>query len=72
LIPLDLDTDEPHNCPVWIRQQEQLQKQTRRYRECRKGCGELIYFADNEYGRTESGKWVPLDKETGEAHQCPQ
>jgi hypothetical protein len=47
---------------------EQLhQHQERRYHQCRKGCGQVIYFDANS--KTESGKWFPLGKETGESHQ---
>src|ERR1051326_5248811 len=76
-IPLDLDTDEPHDCPVrrdqpqtQLQGQEQTQQmqQQRRYLQCNKGCGEEIYFDQNK--RTESGKWIPLDKQTGLPHQC--
>ena len=67
-IPLDVDTDEPHDCPVWRSQKEQRRQSQRRYYSCRKGCGQFIYFDQNE--RSESGKYIPLDKETGESHQC--
>ena len=50
-------------------QQEQQQKQ-RRYYSCNKGCGQLIYFDSNN--KSQSGKWIPLDKDTGLRHQCPQ
>jgi hypothetical protein len=81
-IPLDAETNEPHNCPVWrsqqqehqqqSQQQQQQQQQTqRKYYSCRRGCGQLIYFdTNNENGLTESGKWIPLSKETGLPHQC--
>jgi hypothetical protein len=33
--------------------------------------GEQIYFDANDVnGRTESGKWVPLSKDTRAPHQC--
>jgi hypothetical protein len=67
-IPLDIDTDQPHYCIVWRSQQEQRRQTHRRYYICRKGCGRFIYFDENE--RTESGKWFPLEKETGLPHQC--
>ena len=35
---------------------------------CFKGCGGKIYF-DEEY-KSESGKFIPLDAETREPHQC--
>lgn len=70
-IPLDTDTDEPHDCLVWRSEQEERYKSRRRYYECRKGCGGYIYFdRDNEYGVSESGKSIPLDKETQEPHDC--
>jgi predicted nucleic acid-binding Zn ribbon protein len=79
-IPLDAETNEPHNCRVRRSQQEQQQserqqppaqqqeKQQMRYHQCNKGCGQEIYFDANS--KTESGKWIPLDKETGQPHQC--
>jgi hypothetical protein len=67
-IPLDIDTEEPHRCPVWRNQQEERRKTQRRYRQCSKGCGQFIYFDENE--RAESGKWIPLSKDTGKPHQC--
>jgi hypothetical protein len=67
-IPLDLDTDNSHNCSVWRSQQEYRRQFQRRYYSCRKGCGQFIYFDENE--RAENGKWIPIDKETGEPHQC--
>jgi hypothetical protein len=54
-IPLDAETNEPHNCPVRSLQQEQQQSQPpqlqqqplqqqehqeRRYHQCNKGCGQ--------------------------------
>jgi hypothetical protein len=68
-IPLDLDTDEPHDCAVWRSQQQEQRRQTqRRYYSCRKGCGQEIYFDANN--KNQSGKWIPLDKDTGLPHQC--
>jgi hypothetical protein len=77
-IPLDVDTEEPHDCPVWKGtqqyqpqpqqpQQQQPEKQ-RRYYQCNKGCGQFIYFHESQ--RTENGKWMPLEKKTGEPHLC--
>jgi hypothetical protein len=75
-IPLDVATNEPHDCPVRRdqpqqqqqgQQSEQLQTQQKRY-YCNKGCGQEIYFDANN--KTESGKWIPLDKDTGLPHQC--
>ena len=64
-IPLDIDTYEPHGCIVWRNQKN------RRYCQCRKGCGAQIYFdQNNEFGLSENGKWVPLEKETGLSHEC--
>jgi hypothetical protein len=79
-IPLDIATNEPHDCPVrrdqlqqqpqqqgqQLQQQPQTQQQ-RRYM-CDKGCGQEIYFDANS--KAESGKWIPLDKETVLPHQC--
>jgi hypothetical protein len=71
-IPLDVETHEPHDCPARRDQQQQSeqspQPQQRRYYECRKGCGQEIYFDTNI--KSQSGKWIPLDKETGKPHQC--
>jgi hypothetical protein len=80
-IPLDAETNEPHNCPVRRSQQEQQQlqqqqpspqqeKQQRRYHQCNKGCGQEIYFDANS--KSQGGKSIPLDKETGLPHQCHQ
>ena len=89
-IPLDPDTDKPHDCPVWKGDQQyqqlpyqqqsqqlaqhdqrQLQpqnQQERRYYQCNKGCGNEIYFDANN--KSQSGKFIPLDKDTGQPHQC--
>jgi hypothetical protein len=67
-IPLDVGTDEPHDCPIRRSQKEQRRQSQRRYYSCRKGCGQFIYFDQNE--RSESGKYIPLDKETGLPHDC--
>ena len=75
-IPLDVETNEPHDCPARKSnsQQEQLQQpqqsQQRRYHQCNKGCSQEIYFDANNKSR--SGKWIPLDKDTGLPHQCQQ
>jgi hypothetical protein len=51
--------------------QQQPQQQTqKRYYQCRRGCGHEIYFDANN--KTQSGKFIPLDKDTGLPHQCPQ
>jgi hypothetical protein len=71
--PLDADTDEPHDCPAWrsSNNQQQSQQTQRRYYQCNKGCSQEIYFdANNENGRSQSGKWIPLSKDTGQPHQC--
>jgi hypothetical protein len=34
-----------------------------------KGCGQEIYF-DANHGKSQSGKWIPLDKGSGLPHQC--
>jgi transcription initiation factor TFIID subunit TAF12 len=51
-------------------QQEQPQQQTqqRRYYQCNKGYGQEIYFDANN--KSQSGKWIPLSKDTGLLHQC--
>lgn len=78
-IPLDIETNEPHDCPVRRDQPQQQQgqqtqqgqpeqSQQRRYHTCNKGCGQEIYFDANT--KSQSGKWIPLDKDTGMPHQC--
>jgi hypothetical protein len=67
-IPLHMDTDEPHDCPVW-RSQQQEKRKSRKYYSCRKGCGREIYF-DANHNKSQSGKWIPLSKDTGQPHQC--
>jgi hypothetical protein len=75
-IPLDPGTNEPHDCPVRRDQPQQQQqgqiqqpRQTqRRYLQCNKGCGQEIYFDANS--KSQSGKYIPLDKDTGLPHQC--
>ena len=71
-IPLDPGTNEPHDCPVRRDQppmQQQSQQQTqRRYPTCNRGCGQEIYFDANN--KSQSGKFIPLDKDTGLPHQC--
>ena len=53
-IPLDLDTDEPHECEVWRWQQEERHKSQRKYYSCSKGCDQEIYFDANN--KSQSGK----------------
>jgi hypothetical protein len=74
-VPLGVETNEPHDCPVRRDQQQQVQQsyqsqqqQQRRYHQCNKGCGNEVYFHESQ--RTENGKWIPLDKQTGEPHRC--
>ena len=79
-IPLDPTTNEPHDCPVrrdnlQPQQQQQTQEgqsqQTqRRYLQCNKGCGQEIYFDANS--KSQSGKYIPLDKEIGHPLQYAQ
>ncbi|MFL6399935.1 MAG: hypothetical protein ACJ72J_10210 [Nitrososphaeraceae archaeon] len=37
--------------------------------QCHKGCGQEIYF-DANHSKSQSGKWIPLSKDTGLPHQC--
>ena len=71
-IPPDVETNEPHDCPVRRDQpqQQQGQQQTQqiRYHQCNKGCGQEIYFDANN--KSQSGKYIPLSKDTGLPHQC--
>ena len=61
-IPLDIETNDPHNCPVWKDQPQQQSQQQgqqqiqRRYLQCNKGCGQFIYFHEGQH--TENGKWI--------------
>jgi hypothetical protein len=48
-IPLDVETNEPHDCPARREQAQaqlppQSQQTQRRYLQCNKGCGQEIYF----------------------------
>jgi hypothetical protein len=43
---------------------QQQSQQQRQYHQCNKGCGQEIYFDENN--KSQSGKWIPLDKETGQ------
>ena len=45
-------------------QLHQQQPQQRRYYQCRKGCGQEIYFDLNN--KSQSGKWILLDKDAGQ------
>jgi hypothetical protein len=47
---------------------QQSQQQQRRYHQCNKGCGGEIYFDANN--KSQSGKFIPLGKDTGLPHQC--
>jgi hypothetical protein len=75
-IPLDEETSEPHDCPVRSKHQQhqqsqqhqQQEKQQRRYHLCNKGCGQEIYF--DASSKSQSGKFIPLSKDTGLPHQC--
>ena len=62
-IPLDVETDEPHNCRIW-------KLHHRRYYQCGKGCGREIFFDEDR--RSASGKCIPIDKDTDEPHQCSE
>jgi hypothetical protein len=64
-MPLDKDTNEPHNFAVRSLRQEQQQSQQqqpsqqqesqeRRYHQCNKGCGQEIYF--DASNKSQSGK----------------
>jgi hypothetical protein len=71
-ILLDVQANEPHDCPARMNGQQQSQQQSqqqrqplqqqRRYHQCNKGCGQEIYFDTNT--KTESGKWIPIYKDT--------
>jgi DNA-directed RNA polymerase subunit RPC12/RpoP len=73
-IPLDVNTNEPHNCPVSVWKDTQPNTNTntntkeRRYVQCNKGCGGEVYFDVNT--KTSTGRWIPISKATGLPHQC--
>jgi hypothetical protein len=46
----------------------QQPQQQRQYHTCNKRCAQEIYFDANN--KSQSGKYIPLDKDTGEPHQC--
>src|SRR5918999_1400620 len=62
MIPLDEDPDtsRPHRCEEW-------KAQNRRYYDCR-NCGSQIYFDESQ--KSNNGKFIPLDKQTGQPHEC--
>ena len=64
IIPLEEDpnTDQPHKCEQW-------KAQNRKYYHC-KDCNAEIYF-DDLY-KSKNGKYIPLDKATGEPHECDE
>src|SRR5919206_2936335 len=69
-MPLDIETNEPHDCPVrgdqpQQQQVQQMQKIQRRYLQCNKG--QEIYF--NANSKSQSGKWIPIDKDKGQPQQ---
>ena len=45
--------------------QQQPQQTQKRYYQCRKGCGQEIYFDENN-SKSQSGKWISLDKDAGQ------
>jgi hypothetical protein len=49
-------------------QRLQYQQETRQYLQCSKGCGGEIYFHPHQ--RTQSGRWIPLDRQTEKPHNC--
>jgi hypothetical protein len=57
-IPLDIETNKPHDCPVRRDQPQQGQQlqQQKRYFQCNKGCGQFIYFDANN--KSQSGKFI--------------
>jgi hypothetical protein len=59
-IPLD-PNEQPHKCSIWAAQH-------RKYYDCRNNCGGKIYFDDKQ--KTDTGKWIPIDQETGFPHIC--
>lgn len=64
MIPLEEDpnTNQPHRCEEW-------KAQNRQYHDCR-SCGDPIYFDENH--KSINDKFIPLDKQTGQPHQCSE
>jgi hypothetical protein len=85
-IPLDVDTQEAHNCPKWDRrsrngqQQGQSQQQQGEIQQQQQQTQqEKRYYCNKGCGqeiyfdvnsKTESGRWIPLSTETRQPHQC--
>jgi hypothetical protein len=70
-IPLDVQTNEPYDCLALTEQQQGQQQQItqqRRYHQCNKGCENEIYF--DATSKSQSGKFISLDKQTELPHQC--
>jgi hypothetical protein len=64
MIPLEEDSNanQPHRCEEW-------KAQNRRYYDCR-NCGKPIYFDADQ--KSKNDKFIPLDKETGQPHECSE
>ena len=60
-IPLDPDTEEPHDCIAYSSDPDY------RYVECY-NCGEDIFF-DNEH-ISKNGKKIPLSRQSKKPHRC--
>jgi hypothetical protein len=75
-IPLEVETndccparkDQQFGKETFPEQQQQQQIQQKRYFQCNKGYGQEIYVDANN--NSQSGKWIPLSKDTGLPHQC--
>ncbi len=68
------DVGGPRICPQCHPEQSQTQIPTRAVnhsgitKPCSKGCGSEIYW--DELFRTDGGKFIPIDSQTDEPHQC--
>jgi predicted nucleic acid-binding Zn ribbon protein len=64
MIPLDEDpeTNRPHRCDEW-------KAQNRKYRDCN-SCGKPIFFDESQ--KSINGKFIPLDQQTGQPHECSE
>jgi len=66
-VPLDPETMEPHRCDEGM----QAWNEARQKKVYCKYCLEVELTFDDEY-MSPGGKHLPLDKTTGEIHQCPK
>ena len=70
---VDVETNEPHDSPVQRDQPQPQQGQQSHHNQgaiynVTKAVARKIYF--DARNKSQSGKWIPLDKQTGLPHQC--